>query len=260
LTVLRRRRRQTWHRGLGLALLLAASCWVGAAQSAEVRLAIAANFTEPARELAGLFEKASGHTLRLNFGATGQFYAQISQGAPFEVLLAADTATPAKAIVEGYGVAETAFVYATGRLVLYSSTLKFSDGGEALRRSDFAKLAIANPATAPYGVAAVETLRSLGLADAVRPKLVQGTNIAQTLQFIETGNAELGFVALSQVARSQAASRWVVPASLHQPIAQAAVLLKAGAANEAARAFLRYLKTPEARAVIEKFGYNAPEH
>jgi molybdate transport system substrate-binding protein len=225
----------------------------------EAKVAVAANFAEPARELSAAFEAATGHTLKLSFGATGQFFAQITQGAPFDVFLAADTATPAKAAMEGHAVSGSAFTYAMGRLALMSRSLDVSDGPAVLKAGAFAKLAIANPATAPYGTAAMETLVALGLTAALTPKIVQGTNIAQTLQFVETGNAEVGFVALSQVARTSAAFRWIVPAALHKPIAQGAVLLKSGAANPAATAFLDYLKSPAARATIEKFGYSVPD-
>jgi molybdate transport system substrate-binding protein len=221
----------------------------------EAKVAVAANFTEPSKEIAQSFEKSTGHKLVLSFGATGQFYAQITQGAPFEVLLAADSATPAKAVTEGHAVAGTAFTYAIGKLVLYSKTSGQTLGEQTLKDAKFAKIAIANPATAPYGAAGMEVLKALGVLDAVQPKIVQGTNIAQTFQFIDTGNAEVGFVALSQVAFAAGGSRWLVPSNLYNGIAQDAVLLKQGAGNEAAKAFLAYLQTPEAIKVIEKFGY-----
>lgn len=235
--------------------LLAATAGAAQAVAAEVRIAVAANFTEPVKEIATLFEKATGHRIVPSFGATGQFYAQITQGAPFEVFLAADQATPAKTLAEGHAVAGTVFTYAVGKLVLYSKTAGLVDGEATLKTGTFDKIAIANPTSAPYGVAAIETMKSLGVYDALQPKIVRGANIAQTYQFIETGNAELGFVALSQVAFVAGGSRWVVPPKLHAPIAQDAVLLKPGAANEQARAFLTFLRGPEARAVIEKFGY-----
>ncbi len=225
------------------------------AQAGDVKVAVAANFTEPVKEIGQGFEKATGHKLVLSFGATGQFYAQIVQGAPFEVLVSADQATPAKAIAEGHAVAGTSFTYAVGKLALFSRTPGAVAGEATLKEAKFAKLSIANPATAPYGAAAVETLKALGVYEALAPKIVQGNNIAQAFQFVDTGNAEVGFVALSQIAFVEGGSRWVVPASLHKPIAQEVVLLKAGAGNEAAKAFLNYLKSPEARRVIEKFGY-----
>lgn len=226
-----------------------------AVQAGEVKVAVAANFTEPAKEIAQSFEKATGHKAVLSFGATGQFFAQITQGAPFEILVSADRATPAKAVAEGHAVGGTAFTYAIGKLVLYSKTQGLTLDARSLMEVKFAKLAIANPATAPYGGAAVETLKALGVYEAVQAKIVQGNNIAQAFQFVETGNAEVGFVALSQVAFVEGGSRWIVPANLYAPIAQDAVLLKTGASNDTAVAFLTFLKGPDARKVIEKFGY-----
>lgn len=225
----------------------------------EIKIAVAANFTEPAKEIQLAFEKATGHKLVLSFGATGQFYAQITQGAPFEVLISADRATPAKAVSEGHAVAGTAFTYAIGKLVLFSRSLDLTAGDTVLKDGKFAKIAIANPVTAPYGAAAVETMKALGVYDALQPKLVQGNNIAQTFQFVDTGNAEIGFVALSQVVFSKEGSRWLVPSRLHTVIAQDAVLLRTGADNVAAKAFLAFLNGPEARAVIEKYGYGVGE-
>ncbi|MBA4795071.1 MAG: molybdate ABC transporter substrate-binding protein [Phenylobacterium sp.] len=237
---------------LGLAAALAAA---GAAAGAEVRVAVAANFTEPAQEIARGFEAATGHRAVLSFGSSGQFYAQIANGAPFEVFLSADRERPQKAEAQGLAVAGTRFTYATGRLVLWSRTPGLVTGQATLARGGFDKLAIADPKTAPYGLAAVETLRKLGLHRRLSPKLVQGASIAQTYQFASAGAAELGFVALSQVAGTRGGSRWVVPAHLHSPIEQQAVLLKAGADDPAARAFLAYLKSPQARAVIRRYGY-----
>lgn len=228
-------------------------------EAKEAKVAVAANFTEPVREIALAFEKATGHKLVLSFGATGQFYAQITQGAPFDILISADRATPAKAIAEGHAVAGTAFTYAVGKLVLYSKSLDVASGESVLKAGAFDKIAIANPATAPYGAAGLETLKALGVGDALQAKVVNGNNIAQTFQFVETGNAEVGFVALSQVIFLKEGSRWLVPQTLYAPIAQDAVLLKAGAGNDAAKAFLAFLKGAEARAVIEKFGYGIGE-
>lgn len=228
-----------------------------ARENGEAKVAVAANFTEPVKEIAAAFGKLTGNKLVLSFGATGQFYAQITQGAPFEILLAADKATPAKTIAEGHGVAGTAFTYAVGKLVLFSRNADLVSGETTLRTGKFEKIAIANPATAPYGAAAMETMKALGVLDALAPRIVQGNNIAQSFQFIDTGNAEIGFVALSQVILVQGGSRWIVPANMHSEIAQDAVLLKSGAANEAAKAFLAFLQRPEAKAVVEKFGYGA---
>lgn len=236
-------------------LLLTLTIMPAATRAAEVKVAVAANFTDPAREIARAFEKATGHKPILSFGATGQFYAQITQGAPFEVFLAADKATPAKAVAEGHAVKGTEFTYAVGKLVLFSKNNGFVEGEATLRAARFDKLAMANPAVAPYGAAAVEAMRNLGVWNALQSKIVQGQNIAQTFQFVETGNAEVGFVALAQIATVEGGSRWIVPAHLHSPILQDAVLLKAGEGRATARAFLEFLKGTEAQALIEKFGY-----
>jgi molybdate transport system substrate-binding protein len=237
-------------------LALVAIGWTSLAQAGETQIAVAANFSEPAKEIAAGFQKATGHTARLSFGPSGQFYSQISHGAPFQVFLSADEERPAKAEAEGLAVKGTRFTYAVGRLVLYSKTPGLVDSkGAVLSRGMFDKIAIADPVTAPYGAAAVETMKKRGVYDALKPKLVQGTSIAQTFQFVETGAAELGFVALSQVATVKGGSRWVVPAADHAPIVQQAVLLTTGSGEPAARAFLDYLKTPQARAIIKRYGY-----
>lgn len=237
---------------LGLLLALAA----GPAFAAETQVAVAANFTEPAKAIAAAFQKASGHTAVLSFGSSGQFYAQIAHGAPFEVFLSADAERPAKAEQDGLAVAGSRFTYATGRLVLFSKTPGLVDGrGAVLRRGGFGHLAIADPAAAPYGAAAVQAMQKLGFYEGLKPKIVQGSSITQAYQFVATGAAELGFVALSQVADEPGGSRWVVPANLHAPIAQQAVLLKTGAGNPAAKAFLAFLKGPQARAIIKRYGY-----
>jgi molybdate transport system substrate-binding protein len=240
-------------------LTLAAATQVTEARAAEVKVAVAANFTEPIKDIAPLFEKATGQKLVLSFGATGQFYAQIGQGAPFEILLSADKATPANAVAEGYGVAGTQFTYAIGKIMLYSKTVGLVEGEGTLRNGKFEKIAIASPAVAPYGRAGDETLKALGVFETLSPKIVRGNTIAQTYEFVETGNAELGFVALSQVIFVPGGSRWLVPAKLYGEIAQDAVLLKAGVGNDAARSFLVFLREPEARAVIEKYGYGIAE-
>ena len=241
---------------LGLALLLPP---LGAPRSDEVQVAVAANFTTPAKLIAARFEKETGHKTVLAFGATGKFYAQISNGAPFEVLLAADDTTPARLEEEGMAVPGSRVTYAVGQLVLWSADPDLvDDKGEVLAKGRFRHLAIANPKTAPYGAAAIETLTALKLLDAVTPKLVQGENIAQTHQFVVSGNAELGFVALSQVWQDgglTSGSAWVVPETLHDPIRQDAVLLDRGKGNAAAVAWLDFLKGEEAQAVIHAFGY-----
>ncbi|HEU4620503.1 MAG TPA: molybdate ABC transporter substrate-binding protein [Gammaproteobacteria bacterium] len=225
------------------------------ARADEARIAVAANFTAAAKEIAARFEKTSGHKIVLSFGSTGQLYTQITQGAPFDVFLAADQDRPKKAVDEGLAVKGSRFTYATGKIVLYSRDKDRVTGAETLETGDFAKIAIANPETAPYGAAAVQAMKALGVYDALRAKIVQGTNISQTYQFVSTGNAEVGFVALSQVAGNDAGSRWIVPDRLYDAIAQDAVLLEHGAKNAAAAAFLAYLEGPEARAIEEKYGY-----
>lgn len=225
------------------------------ASAESVNVAVAANFTAVAEELAAMFETESGHEVVLSFGATGQLYTQISQAAPFGVFLAADTERPELAIAEGLAVADSFFVYAEGRLVLYGPGRDLSDA-EAALSGEFDKLALADPQAAPYGKAAVETMTALGLYDALESKIVWGENISQTLQFVESGNAELGFVAASQVLGK--AEQWLVPADLHAPIAQGAVLLEEGADNPAAVEFLAFLQSDAAIAVIEAAGYSVP--
>ncbi len=242
-----------------LPLLLAALLVPAHADTGEVQVAVAANFTAPMQRIAAEFEKDSGHKAALMSGATGKFYAQISHGAPFEVFLSADDETPARLEKDGLAVAGSRFTYATGRLVLWSAREGYvDDKGEVLKKGDFRHLAIANPRTAPYGAAALQVLGKLGLQPALTPRFVQGENIAQTHSFVVSGNAELGFVALAQVykdGRLGAGSAWIVPASLHAPIRQDAVLLMKGASNPAAAALLKYLKGDKARAIIQSFGY-----
>lgn len=227
--------------------------------AAEVQVAVAANFTAPMQKIAADFEQATGHQAKLAFGATGKFYAQIKNGAPFEVLLAADDETPAKLEKEGAAVSGSRFTYAIGQLALWSAKPGYvDDKGAVLKQGAFDHLAIANPKLAPYGAAAVETLTKLGLLSGLESKFVQGENIAQTFQFVSTGNAELGFVALSQVVEGgklKSGSAWIVPANLHSPIRQDAVVLAKGKDNPAAAALVRFLKTDTARAVIKSYGY-----
>jgi molybdate transport system substrate-binding protein len=242
---------------LGL-VLLGATLAFGAAPAlaAETQVAVAANFTEPARAIAAAFKAATGHTATLSFGSSGQFYAQMAHGAPYEVFLSADADRPAAAEREGLGVAGTRFTYAVGRLMLYSRTPGLVDpAGAVLTAGTFHKLSIADPVAAPYGAAAVQAMRKLGVYDRVKPKIVMGSSITQAYQFVQTGAAEVGFVALSQVINEQGGSRWLVPAADHVPIDQQAILLYAGEKTPAARAFLAFLKTPAAIAVIRRYGY-----
>jgi molybdate transport system substrate-binding protein len=248
-----------------LFFLLALCCPTG--HAAEVRVAVAANFAAPLAAMAEGFARSSGHSLKISAGATGKFYTQIKAGAPFDVLLAADTNTPRRLVQEGLGLAGSQFNYANGRLVLWSATPGLVDGaGAVLSRGAFKHLAIANPQTAPYGQAAVQVMQALGLVAALKPKWVVGESVAQAYQFVFTGNAELGFVALSQLplplqlqttatTRVVTGSRWLVPASLHSPIQQDAVMLLAGASNPAASALMAYLKSHAAKQVLLAFGY-----
>jgi molybdate transport system substrate-binding protein len=243
------------RRWLTVMLLFAAA----PAFAGRTQVAVAANFTAPAKEIAAAFKKATGHDAVLAFGSTGAIYTQISHGAPFEVFLSADGERPALAEREGLAVPGTRFTYAIGRLVLYSATPGVVDaGGRILATKRYDKLAIADPATAPYGAAAVETMRSLGVYDAASPRIVTGSSIAQAYQFVSTGAASLGFVALSQVVDVRGGSRWIVPARLHAPIDQQAVLLQTGAGKPAAIAFLKFLEGPAARAIIRRYGYAIP--
>lgn len=245
-------------RSAALVVGLSASAMPGIA--ADVSVAVAANFTAPMQKIAQAFEQDTGHKAVLAFGSTGNFYAQIKNGAPFQILLAADDETPAHIEKEGLGVANSRFTYATGKLVLWSKRPGLvDDKGVVLRSAPFARIAIANPKLAPYGAAAVETLTQLGLLQNLSPKFVQGENISQTYQFVATENAALGFVALSQVfadGRLKEGSAWVVPSSMHRPIQQDAVLLNAGKDNPAAAALLGYLRSEKTKALIRSFGYD----
>ena len=228
----------------------------GAAFAGETKVAVAANFTEAAKAIAARFKARTGHDASLSFGSSGQFFTQIANGAPYEVFLSADVERPQKAETEGLAVPGSRFTYATGRLVLYSKTPGLVDGkGAVLKTGKFEKLAIADPKAAPYGQAAVETLTRLKLYDALKPRIVTGASITQAFQYVQTGAAEVGFVALSQVVDEKGGSRWVVPAANHTPIDQQAVLLKTGQNSEAAKAFLTFLKSGEAKAIIKRYGY-----
>ena len=225
----------------------------------EVQVAVAANFTAPMRLIAAAFEKDSGHKVALTFGATGKFYAQITNGAPFDVFLAADEHTPARLEKEGAAVHGSRFTYATGKLVLWSAQPGAVDAqGAVLKTGDFKKIAIAAPKLAPYGAAALESITKLGLLSRLEHRIVVGESIGQAFSFIATGNAELGFIALSQVYENgqiKSGSAWLVPQSLYGPIRQDAVLLGKGAGNKAAIMLLAFLKTENAKVVIRSFGY-----
>jgi molybdate transport system substrate-binding protein len=246
----------SFNRLLLLASLLLA-CTLTQAGSTVV--AVAANFTKPMTEIAAEFEKATGHSAKLAFGSSGKFVAQLENGAPFDVFLSADDKNPLKLEQSGLAVAGSRFTYALGKLVLWSKTIDYVDNeGRVLEKGGFKHLALADPKLAPYGAAALEALKNLELLDKLQPLFVQGENIAQTHEFISTGNAELGFVALSQVyenGKISSGSAWIVPENLYSPILQDAVLLKTGAENPAALALLEYLKSAPAKAIIKKYGY-----
>lgn len=231
-----------------------------AAHAEQVSVAVAANFTAPMQKIAAAFEADTGHKAELSFGATGKFYAQITNGAPFQILLSADDTTPAKLEREGKVVANSRFTYAIGTLVLWSAKEGYvDDKGAVLKTGDFKHLAIANPKLAPYGLAATQVMDKLGLMATLQPRFVQGENIAQTYQFVATGNAQLGFVALSQVmvdGKIAQGSAWQVPAEMHEPIRQDAALLETGKGNAAAIALMQYLKGEKARTIIKSYGYS----
>jgi molybdate transport system substrate-binding protein len=243
-----------------LMLPLALALATGPSRGGDVIVAVAANFAGPLAKIAEGFGQATGHVLKVSAGPTGKFYTQIvAGGAPFEVLIAADDETPRRLVAEGHAVAGSNFTYAIGQLVLWSATPGLvDDQGAVLAGGKFSKLSIANPKVAPYGAAALQVLKARGLSDAVTPKLVTADSIAQAYQFVSTGNAELGFVALSQVAvpgKPVNGSHWRVPQHLYGEIRQDAVLLKAGEKNAAAQALLAWLKSDAAKAVIASYGY-----
>lgn len=224
-------------------------------EAGSAKVAVASNFTESAREIASAFERKTGRRVLLSFGSTGQLYAQIAQGAPFEVFLAADEERPARAERAGLAVSGSRRTYAVGRLVLFSMEKGRVRGPESLEDPAVRRIALANPRTAPYGRAARETLRALGLDAALAGKRVIGTNVSQAHQFVRTGNADLGFLALAQVFGHREGSRWLVPEELHSPIRQQAVLLEPGRDNPAAARFLEFLRADPARAILRRRGY-----
>ncbi len=242
-----------------ISILALAAC-TGLAHADDVQVAVAANFAGPMQKIAAQFERDTGHKAVVVSGATGKFYAQIKNGAPFEVFLSADDEIPMRLEKEGAAVAGSRFTYAIGRLVLWSAKPETVDAqGAVLRNGNFAHLALANPRLAPYGAAAVQTLTALGLLDAIAPRFVQAENIAQAYQFVATGNAALGFVAMSQVfddGRLKSGSAWIVPAKLYRPIRQDAVLLEKGRDKPAAAALLKYLQSEPVRMLIKSYGYD----
>ena len=232
-------------------------------QAATVLVAVASNFTKPMTEIAAEFEKATGHSANLSFGSTGKFVAQLENGGPFEILLAADDKAPQKLEKAGLTVEGSRFIYALGKLVLWSAKPGYVDNqGKILESGEFKHVALADPKLAPYGAAAVELLKNRNLLTKLQPLFVLGENIAQTYQFISTSNAELGFIALSQVIENDkiaTGSGWIIPTDQYSPIKQGAVLMKQGAENPAAPALLNFLKSAPALAIIEKYGYDLPK-
>ena len=243
-----------------LAITLALLLFGQASWSATVLVAVAANFSKPMTEIAGEFEKATGHSAKLSFGSSGKFVSQLKSGGPFEVFLSADEKGPEKLEQVGLTVPTTRFVYALGKLVLWSTKLGYvDDQGKILETGNFKHLALANPKLAPYGIAAVDVLKKMKLFEKLQPLFVQGENITQTYHFISTANAELGFVALSQViekGKITNGSGWIIPDNLYTPIRQTAVLMKKGAKNPAAAALIDYLKSKPALAIIKTYGYD----
>jgi len=241
-------------------LLLSQTGW-----AATTLVTVASDFTKPMTEIAAAFEKATGHSAKLSFGSSGKSFAQIQSGAPFEVYLSASEKYPLELEKTGFAVPDSHFVYAVGKLVLWSATPGYvDDQGEILKTGGFKHIALADPSHAPYGVVADEVMKSLGVLDRLRPLFVMGENIAQTFQFVSTGNAELGFVGLAQVinvntGKIGSGSGWVIPDNLHSPFRQMAVLLKTGAENPAAHALMDFLKSPTALAIIEKYGFGLPK-
>ena len=247
------------HTFATLVLGLAAGGLPGTIWAAEAKVAVAANFAEPLKAVAAVLAKTTGHTLAITVGATGKLYAQIKNGAPFDVLLSADRATPELLEKEGLAATGTRFTYATGKLVLWSADANRVDAeGQVLSQSKLGKVAYANPKLAPYGAAAVEVMDKLGLTPALTPKLVQGESIGQTYTFVYSGNADVGFVALSQVlegGKLKSGSVWHIPQNLYTPIQQDAVVLRSAAGNEAAQALVKLLKSPNIKDLIRSYGY-----
>jgi molybdate transport system substrate-binding protein len=243
-----------------LSALLCTTVLQGPAWAAQATVAVAANFAEPIKVIAAVLQKSTGHTVQITLGSTGKLYAQIQNGAPFDVLLAADARTPQRLEAEGQAVAGSRFTYATGQLVLWSAKAgRVDDQGAVLKAANLGKVAYAAPKVAPYGAAAVEAMNRLGLSAALAPRLVQGESIGQAFSFVFTGNADVGFVALSQVlqgGRLKSGSMWLVPQNLYSPIRQDAVLLQRGAQNEAALALMRLLQSPDIKDLIRSYGYS----
>ncbi len=238
--------------------------FAGLGHAEEVKVAVASNFAVPMKAIVTAFERESGHRVTLSFGSSGKFYAQISNGAPFSVFFSADQSKPTALEARGLTIAGSRFTYAVGQLALWSTTLSYmKEGVGVLERAAFRKIALANPKLAPYGTAAEEVLINLGLKEKTQSKWVRGENIAQTYQFVSTGNADLGFVALSQMierAPKDESSYWPVPNELHSPILQDVVLLQKGKNNKAALALLNFVRSETAINIIKSYGYKIPSY
>ncbi|EJF91577.1 molybdate ABC transporter substrate-binding protein [Bartonella tamiae] len=225
------------------------------AHKSDAVIAVASNFTEPAKEIAKKFEESTGYKTILSFGATGSIYQQIKNGAPYDVFLAADNHRPSLLIAEGFAVKESQLTYAIGTLVLWSASKDLIKGEQSLSAENINHIAFCNPDAAPYGQAALETMKALNLYTKVQTKLVEGHNISQAFQFVKTGNAEIGFVALSQIIHEKKGSFWIVPQKYYHPIEQDGVLLQHGKDNKAAKAFMIFLNGSEASQILADYGY-----
>jgi molybdate transport system substrate-binding protein len=243
-------------RAVAAAFAALLSLFAGTALAGQTNVAVADDFTGPAKEIAALFERVTGHHAVLTFGASGSLFAQIIYEAPFQVFLSADQNRPKSVIEGGYGVTGTRFTYAIGKLALWSKFVEVTKGDEVLKAGAFSSLAIANPNVAPYGIAAIETLRALGVYETLKSKIVLGKSAAKAYQLVDAKKAEVGFVPWSHLLGVSTGARWLVPERLYGPIRQDAVLLRKGENDEASKAFIEFLKGPEARAIIEKFGYS----
>jgi molybdate transport system substrate-binding protein len=245
-----------WLRFLGFLLFYSAAINT---QAAEISVAVAANFSSVLKDIAVEFQKDTGHQLAITPGATGKFYAQISNGAPFDVFLSADDETPRKLAQEGKAIAASQFTYAIGRLALWSPSPDLVDkSADILKTDKFKYIAIANAKVAPYGQAAVQTMQKLGVLTKIEPRIVQGESIAQTYQFVSTGNAQLGFVALSQILENgkiKAGSAWIVPEEMHEQLKQDAVVLQSCKHMSACQALMEYLKSEKAKKMMASYGY-----
>lgn len=233
--------------------------------AAETTIAVAANFTKTIEEIGQAFAQDTEHKARFSFGPTGKLFAQISNGAPFDLFFAANEKTPKAAIEKKFAIKDSYFIYAQGALALYSASLPVATQKQTiLTHSKIRFISVANPKTAPYGTQAIHYLKKTGLYDTVKPKLVNGESVAHAFQYAITGNAQLGFVALSHLIDPISPAKnkgeyWVIPTSDYEPINQAAVMLKRGENNSAAQAFLNYIQSDKAQAIIKKYGYSIPK-